>query len=863
MTARAHILVIDDEPGIREGCKRALTPQGFDVDTARDGSEGLAKIRSGGFDLALLDVMMPGISGLDLLSLIREHDPDVVCIIITGYATVPLAVNAIKQGAYDFISKPFTVDDLLLTVNQGLERRKLLLETKRLQKIEAEARRLASEKAKLEELEKSKAAFIRLVTHELQSPAAAVQGYLQLILDGYVAPEKTREYVEKAAARAREEVALIGDLLELGRLRELKDRGQIVPVRLDDVLHKALEPLENQARQKGQQLHVEVAPDVPSVRGVANEFKSLWSNLIGNAIKYTPEGGIVTVSLRADGQQVIGQVRDTGIGIPPEARDRLFTEFFRAENAKASSLRGTGLGLVIVKQVVETAGGRIWVESEVGRGSTFTFLLPAAAEAAAAATLAVVEVAAEPRAKLRIIAKSAMPAFIAGLMEQYEVVGPVAKQNTESILSGAERFGRSAVEEPALSLSKGCGHAPQMTAPQAPSTPLLSAQAPSTPLLSAQDACSAPFNRSCYFDFAPITDPRDLRLDYGTTILPPKKYLLPQRETLFTFKDTTPVIARSVLSGTRRGVPGEVEGGAEAISHDARDCFGPNDGPRNDFPTLAPVFDATPRVLFGVHTCDLHAMRLLDAVFATGPRDEHYLRRRAATTTVSLECLAPCDEHAFCKSMNTLSVADGFDLHMVDLGDAYAVEVGTPAGEALLAHQRDARPAAADDVGRLNKALSEKWTRFPYRLDFDAGELPSLMAMSAKSPLWAELGERCLACAACNLVCPTCYCFDVRDALSLDGETGERIRTWDSCQLDEFAAVAAGENFRESRVARQRHRFFRKGKYIPEMQHELGCVGCGRCARACLVKITPVGVWNALHAEHGEQAGDGEARGKR
>ncbi len=505
MTARANILVIDDELGIREGCKRALTPQGFSVDTARDGSEGLEKIRGGSFDLALLDVMMPGISGLDLLALIREHDPDIVCIIITGYATVPLAVNAIKQGAYDFISKPFTVDDLLMTVNQGLERRKLLMETKRLQKIEAEARQLASDKAKLEELEKSKAAFIRLVTHELQSPAAAVQSYLQLILDGYVPPEKYREYVEKAAARAREEVTLIGDLLELGRLRELKDRGQIAAIRLDDVLRKALEPLENLANQRGQRLLVEVAPGVPPVRGVANEFKSLWSNLVRNAIKYTPEGGAVTVSLRTDGQQVIGQVQDTGIGIPAEARERLFTEFFRAENAKSLNLRGTGLGLVIVKQVVETAGGQIWVESEVGRGSTFTFVLPTTAEEAAA-PVPVVKVVQEPRAQLRIIAKSAMPAFVSGLMEQYEVVGPVAK-NTQ-------------------------------------------------------------------FDFGPITDPRDLRLDYDTTILPPKKYLLPQRETLFTFK---------------------TEGQA-----------------------ATPVFDATPRILFGVHTCDLHAMRLLDAIFATG-----------------------------------------------------------------------------------------------------------------------------------------------------------------------------------------------------------------------------------------------------
>jgi formate hydrogenlyase subunit 6/NADH:ubiquinone oxidoreductase subunit I len=157
--------------------------------------------------------------------------------------------------------------------------------------------------------------------------------------------------------------------------------------------------------------------------------------------------------------------------------------------------------------------------------------------------------------------------------------------------------------------------------------------------------------------------------------------------------------------------------------------------------------------------------------------------------------------------------------------------------------------ATPDNVQRLNNVLGEKWPRFPYRLDFDVSDLPSLLNMTMKSPLWNELGERCLACAACTNVCPTCFCFDVRDEIELNLRHGQRVRVWDSCQLDEFATVAGGHNFRTSRALRQRHRFMRKGKYILDAHDYLGCVGCGRCARACLVDITPVGVFNELHRQ--------------
>ena len=373
-----HILIIDDEPGIREGCRRALAPQGFSVQTAENGDEGLQKIQAGGIDLALIDVMMPGISGLELIARIHQHDPEIVCIIITGYATVELAVAALKQGAYDFLTKPFTTDDLTLVVNQGVERRQLTLETKRLQSIEAEAQRLAEEKARLEELDRAKVAFIRLVTHELQAPISAISTYLDLMLNDYIPPERQREYLEKAQERAKEQIDLIADLLEFGRLKEIKTAGKPAPLQIETVLSQVLEGSQAQATEKGIQITADVSPGLPPVCLPPEQAKSIWTNLISNAIKYTSSGGQVTVRLRQQDGNLLGEVQDTGIGIPEEARDSLFTEFFRARNAKALGIPGTGLGLAIIKQIIEKAGGNIWVESQAGQGSTFSFRLPVA-----------------------------------------------------------------------------------------------------------------------------------------------------------------------------------------------------------------------------------------------------------------------------------------------------------------------------------------------------------------------------------------------------------------------------------------------------------------------------------------------------
>jgi len=303
--------------------------------------------------------------------------------------------------------------------------------------------------------------------------------------------------------------------------------------------------------------------------------------------------------------------------------------------------------------------------------------------------------------------------------------------------------------------------------------------------------------------FAELRSASELDLDYSTSVLPPKKVLLPQHEDLVHW--------------------GQAKNGFQA------------------------VFDEQPSVVLGVHNCDLHAIHLLDQALNRGLPDQHYRARRENTTIVGLECLSPCTEHAFCKDMGTLSVPEDFDLHLTDLGAAYAVYIGSQKGAALLDGMSQVCEPAGQERQRLGHVMSSKWARFPFRLQADLSELPSLLTISYKSALWEELGRRCLGCGMCTIVCPTCYCFDVVDEVDFSLSSGRRYRVWDSCQLNQFAVVAGGHDFRSQRSARQRHRFLRKYKYQSLAPGLLGCVGCGRCESTCPVNISPVEALNKLY----------------
>jgi signal transduction histidine kinase len=368
--AQARILVIDDEAGMREGCKRALSPAGYEVDAAADLASGLELAHSRDYDLFLLDLMLPDGSGLDLIDPLLQRDPNAICIVITGFGTVEMAVAAVRRGAYDFLSKPFTSDELLVAVGQGLERRELKL-------IEKEALQLAQAKHEWQRLDEIKSQLMLKVAHELRAPVSAVQSYINLIQTGYVTESELKPTLSRVQERLQEMLDLTADLLELSHLKQAKEAltAEASPQRMAQILQETCDLFREQVHEKNQDLQVEIR-DHPLIVADQDHMKQIWRNLISNAIKYTPQGGQISVTLHADEEQLVGSVADTGMGIAAEDMPHLFQDFFRTDQAKASGEIGTGLGLSIVKQIVESYGGEIRVTSRLEQGTQFTFVLP-------------------------------------------------------------------------------------------------------------------------------------------------------------------------------------------------------------------------------------------------------------------------------------------------------------------------------------------------------------------------------------------------------------------------------------------------------------------------------------------------------
>jgi len=323
-------------------------------------------------------------------------------------------------------------------------------------------------------------------------------------------------------------------------------------------------------------------------------------------------------------------------------------------------------------------------------------------------------------------------------------------------------------------------------------------------VLIAENPVVGPVAKEDKFVFSQLDSTDDLRMDYPITLLSPKKFFFPQFETLLRYK-------------------------------------------MGDAVSLEPVVESQPCVILGAHPCDVAATWLLDAVFSDREGDPNYLARRNRAIIIGLDCNKPCDEYQFCLDMGSLNNREGADLFLTDLGDRYFVDILTDRGEALLNESTtDASPASSDDFAARQTIEEAKATAFHHKLPFEVKYLPEILEESYDSLIWEAIGRRCFSCGSCNLVCPTCYCFDVNDEVGLDLSTATRTRRWDSCQLDQFAEVAGGENFREGRGERLRHRFFRKGKYLFEDYGRMGCVGCGRCDRTCVAKISSVETYNQI-----------------
>jgi two-component system, OmpR family, phosphate regulon sensor histidine kinase PhoR len=478
-----NILVVDDEPRIREACRMVLEESGYQVTLAADGTEGLHLIEAEHFDIILLDLMMPTTSGFDVLSKVKNLHPDTVVIIITGYATLDHSVEAMKKGAFDFIPKPFTPEHLRVVVAKAIEHTRTLhdiAETQsrmrviinrladgvmcvnaqervvlanpaflrligsRLDKagglgmdevvvipvlldmvreslepsgeaepevaaelvlesrgaaapgiVDARCLPLRDRRGRvigaiamlhditaLKHIDRLKSEFVQTVSHEIRGPMAAVMMQLKVVLDGLagVVTDKQRDILSRAHAKIANQVQMAGELLDLARIESgliVQDKEEVEMIQL---MREQVELFEPRAAAAKIELTVGDVPEAVRLSANRCNMEEVLSNLIVNAIKYSPDGGRTTLAAQADGEYLVIRVADTGIGIAEEDLPYLFTRFYRVKNEKTRFIQGTGLGLVLVKNIVESHQGRIEVISRFGEGTTFTVFLPLMAD---------------------------------------------------------------------------------------------------------------------------------------------------------------------------------------------------------------------------------------------------------------------------------------------------------------------------------------------------------------------------------------------------------------------------------------------------------------------------------------------------
>jgi signal transduction histidine kinase len=361
-TQQNTVFVIDDDEIIRLSCEQILRKSGYTVETFGNGYKGIERLKEAKPPLLVVDIKMPELDGFEVIKIVRKIDPDVVIVVITGYATIETAVDAMKMGAYDFLPKPFTPGELRMIIDRGFERWRLANETKLLRKQKEEVERK----------------FVTLVSHQLKAPLGAVKQYLDVLL--YTSrdrlPGESVEWISRSQARITEMIGLIQDWLMLAKVEKgaLSDRSASAD--LVKIVEGVIQEYKKLPSNASLSLITEIAPDIERVRGDEVSLNMLVGNLVSNAVKYNKPGGSVTIRVGKENNWVRLEVKDTGIGIPEAFQHHLFEEFYRVKTPETQDIPGTGLGLVICKRIVDELGGSIEVESKEGEYSLFTVRFP-------------------------------------------------------------------------------------------------------------------------------------------------------------------------------------------------------------------------------------------------------------------------------------------------------------------------------------------------------------------------------------------------------------------------------------------------------------------------------------------------------
>ncbi|MBM4289671.1 MAG: response regulator [Deltaproteobacteria bacterium] len=482
------ILVVDDEKVLRDGCTLILKPEGYRVLTAMNGQEALETLASETVNVVLCDLKMPVMGALEVLEQASALHPGIPVIIMTGLGTVADAVECMKKGAYDFVTKPFSIDHLILVVKRALEKHLLEQQTRQLQEEQARnLYNLAMEQSRMhtivncmadgvlvtnregevvlcnatllqllgvnappaqpgplqdylddpdfkraidsllagdhpdrgkliaqelcqnrlhlrslsapfygpdsqvlgtvtvfhditsfKELDEMKNDFVRMVSHELRSPLAAIKQQHAVILDGLAGEltGKQRELLTRAHAKIQGLLDLINDLLDLTKMEAGYGQLEQVPLDLRETLGEMVELLRERAASQKIVLQLDIPAAIPLIQADRRSMEEVFTNLVSNAINYSPDGGEVRIAAISHGDYLEVVITDQGIGIEPEELPKIFDKFYRVKSPQTRQVIGTGLGLALVKGLIEAHRGAVEAESVVGMGTTFRVKLP-------------------------------------------------------------------------------------------------------------------------------------------------------------------------------------------------------------------------------------------------------------------------------------------------------------------------------------------------------------------------------------------------------------------------------------------------------------------------------------------------------
>jgi two-component system sensor histidine kinase/response regulator len=366
------VLVIDDEPGIRSGVSRILTnfnvtypfmdeDYTFEVTEAATGEDGIEILERDKPDILLLDNKLPGIQGVEVLEYIRKRNYDIVVAMITSYASLDVAIRATRDGAIDFIPKPFTPQELKSSIENITKQQYLKRIT---HKMKQEGKKIRYQ-------------FLSVLSHELKAPLNALEGYLRMMQEKQ-SGERIEDYatpIERSLQRIHGMRNLIMDLLDFTKIRLERKEEKIQEVNLTDVASEAIITVQPFAIQMDVRIELDVRSDV-IIMADPDDMEIIFNNLISNAIKYNKIGGKVEITIDRSDSEAILIFCDTGIGISKNDTENLFAEFVRIKNEKTRNISGSGLGLSIVKKIVELYHGTIKVDSIPDSGTVFTIRLP-------------------------------------------------------------------------------------------------------------------------------------------------------------------------------------------------------------------------------------------------------------------------------------------------------------------------------------------------------------------------------------------------------------------------------------------------------------------------------------------------------